>query len=377
MRIESRFAVFVSIVIGLGLPSKAVFGCSCLPPPPGITGTRELAEWRTQGISAIFEGRVEAAQMKSPLLEVTVGDIVPANLDQSTPVMLVSFNVSRRYRGARKQHVQVETGLGGGDCGFAFEIGKQYLVYAHTGDSGGLSTGICTATAPLEESRVDLAYLRGEAIVLQNPKNSSHLKSSKLCVRTVKEGSLSSDDDRLLLLRVGNASPIPSDEAEPDDNGNFCVANVEPGKYHLLFTQAMGESPTSFAYYPGVMKLSQATPIVIRSGQTISDLVFKIPTQPTFSVAGTVSTQNNSHLPTGIKVMLISADQPFLALAYAENVAPDGTFAFPNVLPGRYWSFVDVDSDSGDSATLTWSTRKTELLIEENLAHLSLTLIPN
>jgi hypothetical protein len=260
---------------------------------------------------------------------------------------------------------------------FAFEIGKQYLVYAYKNDSGRLSTGICTATAPLEESQVDLAYLRGEAIIPQNPKNSSHVKSSKLCVHVVRGGSLSSDDDRLLLLRVGNPSPIPVEEAEPDDNGNFCVANVEPGKYHLLFTQAMGESPASFVYYPGVTRLPQATPIVIGSGQTISELVFKIPTQPTFSVAGTVSTPNNSHLPTAVKVMLINADQPFLALAYAQDVAPDGTFVFPKVLPGSYWSFVDVESDSGDSATLTWSTRKTELLIDEDLAHLSLTLIPN
>jgi hypothetical protein len=63
---------------------------------------------------------VEASEMKSPLLEASAGDIVPANLEQSTPVMLVSFSVSRSYRGVRQQHVQIETGLGGGDCGFPF-----------------------------------------------------------------------------------------------------------------------------------------------------------------------------------------------------------------------------------------------------------------
>jgi hypothetical protein len=109
--IPARLAVCLSIAFGLGLSCPVAFGCSCVAPPPGYKSARELAEWRTQGLSAIFEGTVEASEMKSPLLEASAGDIVPANLEQSTPVMLVSFSVSRSYRGVRQQHVQIETGL--------------------------------------------------------------------------------------------------------------------------------------------------------------------------------------------------------------------------------------------------------------------------
>jgi len=377
MTISPRLAAIISILVGLGLGPEVAFGCSCVPPPPGIKNARELAEWRTHGVSTIFEGTVEAAEMKSPLLEASAGDIVPANLDQSTPVMLVRFSASRWYRGVQHQHLQVETGLGGGDCGFAFEIGKQYLVYAYKDDSGRLSTGICSATASLEESRSNLAYLRREAIVPQGSRTSSHISGSKLCVRILKAHSADLGDGKLSLFHVGSASPIPSEELAPDEMGNLCAANIDPGNYHLLFEEVTEESPTSFVYYPGVTSLSEATSIIIKPGQTTSDIEFKIPPQPTFSVAGVISIPNNSHLSASIKVMLISADQPFLALPYAQDVAPDGTFLFPKVLPGRYWGFVDVDSDSEDSARPKWLTRKIELLIDRDLGHLSLPLIPN
>lgn len=372
-----HFTPFASIILALMLSSVSAFGCSCVVPPPGIKSARELAEWRTQGTTAIFEGQVESAELKSQLLEASVGDIVPANLEQTAPVMLVTFKVSRSYRGVRPEHVQVETGLGGGDCGFGFGIGGQYLVYAYKGESGRLSTGICTATDLLEESQTNLAYLRGDPFAPEIAASRSHAKTGKLCVRVVQNVSVDSGDGRILLLRIGSKSPIASDEAEADGKGLYCAANVDPGKYHLLFAEALGESPTSFVYYPGVTKVSLATPIDIRAGQAIVDLVFKIPPQPTFSVKGIVSASNNSPLPSETKVILVSADQPFLALAYAEDTAPNGSFAFPKVLPGKYWSFVDVNSDPDGSIKPGWLTRKTELLVDRNLADLSLVLIPD
>jgi hypothetical protein len=64
--------------------------------------------------------------------------------------------------------IEVETGMGGGDCGFDIEIGQSYLVDAgHYGENGQLSTGICSATQPerkttnlLREVRAILAHRR-------------------------------------------------------------------------------------------------------------------------------------------------------------------------------------------------------------------------
>jgi hypothetical protein len=45
------------------------------------------------------------------------------------------------------QEVVVSTGQGGGDCGYPFQVGTSYLVYA-TNDNGKLSTSICSGTSP-------------------------------------------------------------------------------------------------------------------------------------------------------------------------------------------------------------------------------------
>jgi hypothetical protein len=117
-----------------------------------------LAERTAKGSDAIFEGRVDRAELKWAFLEAKVGDVIPADIE-GPPFMQVSFDVSRSYRGAQTKNIRIKTGVGGGDCGFDFEVGKQYLGYAFADESGDLSTGICNGTALLEESRANLTYL--------------------------------------------------------------------------------------------------------------------------------------------------------------------------------------------------------------------------
>jgi hypothetical protein len=56
--------------------------------------------------------------------------------------------------------IEIVTGLGGGDCGYAFQTGKDYVVYAHLDAQGRLATGICSRTRPSEQAEEDLAYFR-------------------------------------------------------------------------------------------------------------------------------------------------------------------------------------------------------------------------
>jgi hypothetical protein len=266
--------------------------------------------------------------------------------------------------------MQLTTGLGGRDCGFDFEVGNQYLVYAFKDEAGELSTGSCTGTARLEESRTNLAYLCGNRVAPPLSKESS-TTTSKLCGRVVPTDATDFIDSLVLLLRVGSKSPVPYNEAEPSSDGSFCVTDVNPGKYHLLFVKTTEESLTSFVYFPGVTSQSEATAIEIIPGHTPSDLVFKIPAQATFSVSGTASSSDNPQLPAEVKVMLISASQPLLA--YAADAATSGSFLFNQVLPGEYWAIVTVDANVESK----WSTRKAWVEVDGNVAHLSLELIAN
>jgi hypothetical protein len=60
------------------------------------------------------------------------------------------FRVSKNYKGEKKDEIIIETGFGGGDCGFSFNIGREYLVYA-SGPDEALRTSICKRTCGPEK----------------------------------------------------------------------------------------------------------------------------------------------------------------------------------------------------------------------------------
>jgi len=70
-----------------------------------------------------------------------------------------TLDVTGSWKGVSKQQVQVVTGRGAGDCGFVFERGVEYLVYARKLSSGDLATDICTRTKPLARAAEDLTIL--------------------------------------------------------------------------------------------------------------------------------------------------------------------------------------------------------------------------
>lgn len=362
---------FASVVFAVALSSAPVLGCTCVSFPPGAGTARDLAEWRANRSDAIFEGRVESVELKWVVMEAKVGAFIPADIEEDSPEMQVSFDVSRSYRGEQQKIIQIRTGVGGGDCGFDFHVGEQYLIYAFADESGKLSTGICSGTAPLEERRTDLSYLRGEPIASENAPTNTPKATGKICGRVVRAG-LDFADSQILLLAVGKKSPIPSDEAELNPDGSFCATDVTPGKYYVLFMNRAADSPTtSFVFFPGVSRSSEAEQVEVRSAQANSPIVFNIPSQPTFSVSGTVLVSNKSALPVDSKVILLNADPLSFLQAYSQEIAPTGSFNFAQVLPGKYWVFVAVESDFASK----WLTRKLEMDVNASTTNLSLELI--
>jgi hypothetical protein len=365
-----RFHLLTSIIFAITFSCAPTFGCSCVAPPPDLKTAQGLAQWEATRSDEIFEGKVENIQLKWNLLDAKVGELIPADVEGQPPFIQVSFETTRSYRGPQRKAVELRTGLGGGDCGFRFEVGKRYLIYALADESGELSTNICSGTALLEESQSNLAYLRGESVVSERVGKNSTIATGKLCGHLVREG-LDFSGSQILLLPVGSESPLQFDEAEPAEDGSFCLTGLTPGKYQLLFRNGDESSPTSFTFFPGVMKSSEATAIDVIEGQSNPELIFNIPIQPGFSVSGTVLMSKQSALPNGSKVILWSAEPLSFQLAYSQDVSPNGSFDFAQVLPGKYWAFVTVDSD----APSKWLTRKVEVNVDVRVANLSLELI--
>ena len=64
---------------------------------------------------------------------------------------------------SKEKEIEVVTGQGGGDCGYPFQVGVDYVVYARRNAEGQLETGICSRTRTLAQAAEDLDYFRGMA----------------------------------------------------------------------------------------------------------------------------------------------------------------------------------------------------------------------
>jgi hypothetical protein len=127
------------LLFGVATPS---FACSCVHIGPACEDAWLRAD-------AVFVGRVYGSVL------------LPTKRDNiDTYHRLVRVKVLEPFIGATSGWTTVETGVGGGDCGYDFSWGEKYVIYAHRNKDGSLSTSICTRTQKVSDASVDLAYLR-------------------------------------------------------------------------------------------------------------------------------------------------------------------------------------------------------------------------
>jgi len=105
---------------------------------------------------------------------VTVEDAFRESEYGHIPNIRVVVELDRVWKGCeavegeeRPRRVDLVTGSGGGDCGYHFEAGKRYLVYAYEGSDGVLTTGTCSRTSNLEHAADDVAALGEPARVIE------------------------------------------------------------------------------------------------------------------------------------------------------------------------------------------------------------------
>ncbi|WP_277813381.1 hypothetical protein [Geobacillus sp. CAMR5420] len=120
------------------------YACSCVPP-------RSPSEEFTKS-DAVFSGkvvRIYETTRKEP------------EIRERVPKRAVVFSVNRTWKGVNETHVVVYTGFHEADCGYPFEVGKEYLVYAY--DDTDWVTGICSLTKPLSLAKPDIeAFGKGK-----------------------------------------------------------------------------------------------------------------------------------------------------------------------------------------------------------------------
>ena len=123
----------IAVLLGLSpaMRTERAMACSCAPPASPLVALEQSA--------AVFSGEL-------------------VSIDGYWGAIL-TFEVSRVWKGPVEETLVLTTSsLGAGDCGYPFDAGRAYLVYA---DAGGdlLEVWLCRGTTPLEYAQEDLEFL--------------------------------------------------------------------------------------------------------------------------------------------------------------------------------------------------------------------------
>ena len=154
------------VVTALALVSGPVLACSCILPG---TPAQEFHK-----NTHVFVGVVTSVQLVEPpppvrlnWLESLIEDIrsiVTGRKARSTPARshpfsLVAVSVQERFKGARGSELILKEAPDSAGCGYAFERGKTYVIYAQP-HQGALVSGICSLTGPVTDPRTGISQLR-------------------------------------------------------------------------------------------------------------------------------------------------------------------------------------------------------------------------
>jgi len=139
--------------------------------PPG--SQKERAERALSNSEAVFSGEVVDFEKSPPpttMIEGTMWTIMGGGGGTAT----ATLRVSEVWKGPKQQTVEVSTGADSGmGCGYPFEEGQEYLVYA----GKGMSVDLCSETKPLSKAGADLALL-GKLGEGEKPNNSDALNDT-------------------------------------------------------------------------------------------------------------------------------------------------------------------------------------------------------
>lgn len=118
MKAVLQFCLFFIFIFGIG--KLEIFACTCKY-PLNLT-EKEKIEGSFKGADFVFTGKVIKVFQK----QFREGKDIYLE-GENTVVLEIIGDFKNNIK---KKLITIKTGLGGGDCGFPFEKGKKYLVYA-------------------------------------------------------------------------------------------------------------------------------------------------------------------------------------------------------------------------------------------------------
>jgi hypothetical protein len=314
-----RLLVAAALII---LPWPRLWGCSCAGGSTPCSAAGSAA--------AAFIGTVlNVADPPAPVITPGTGPTGTRRMahrlaDNSTPpvrqLRTIRIRIGEVLSGVKlgQQEIEILTGFGGGDCGYPFQIGSEYVVYAYKNSDGRLETGICSRTRPLAEAGDDVAYFHSMA---------SASATGTLRVQTAYPGLPGKRDVAIIAEQSGSGYRSMTNAA-----GEALFANLPAGDYSI-HAESDGDLPDD----PGVQ---------LHSKGCVSLTLFRA-----LRLVGHVTTRSGE--PAGrIEVQFRSTQD-----SRGDGVMTDtqGRYEIRIVRPGQYYLGVSLNhSPSRDTPYPRW-----------------------
>jgi hypothetical protein len=297
-----RVAIGCVIVLALVFSVGKAEACTCPSSGPPCQNVFQ--------VDAVFVGTVQ-----------TISEIehTPDSPYRRRRVVLA---IERAFRGVQGTTAEVVTGMGGGDCGFAFKVAARYLVYAYRSrDDGMLTTGICTRTRTIGEASEDLQYLESLPPSGTGGRVYGTLKHWERDLASRNPKQYGPVPFTHVLLR----GPGVGRDTQTDDGGRYEIAGLPIGTYDLQVIP----SPEFSARY-----LQRTIALPDTRACSVEDFSLRYDGH----VSGTVLGFDGAAI-AGLLVELIAASRANsndLIEVLTTETTVGGFFEFTEVPPGRY-----------------------------------------
>lgn len=341
----------------LALPAAHACSCGGNEPP--------CKAYLQPHFEAIFSGKVTASETASPSFYERFKDkyargtdLVPAFLsavrnEDELEFHRVTFEVIESFKGSARRRVHVDTALHEASCGYSFQLGEEYLVWAYgDDDSSSLTTSICSRTQPLRHAADEVAFLRsvpeldGSAWIYGEAKQYTFDPAFK---RTFEPSIMDhyrprEEEYRALKPMRGQLVTATTRDgqrfsATVDEKGGFRIPLLAPGEYSLELSTPQG-----------IALLDRSTQAVSLEAKSCEFVRFR--TAVDGVISGVITDQYGKPVES-IFVRLKDLDFPDHPERQFEVwLSFAGRFTFDGVPPGSYLLGVNLGgSESGIAAT--------------------------
>lgn len=213
------------LLFGVALPAHA---CSCYGPISACS-----TFWSTP---VVFYGTVlEKTLVRPPLIHQKRPD--GSELTLISPGLVhVRISVKEGFRGADgRPEITVVTDEQNSACGYNFEAGKDYVVFAYPNKEGRPQVSHCGMTHMVQDAATDSDLLWMRGLPTSPP-------GATLYGGIGVGPGMSRDGVHILLDRTENGIAVPGThrDLEPDNKGNFRIEGMPAGNYIASITTAPG-----------------------------------------------------------------------------------------------------------------------------------------